>query len=79
LYQEFSKKSISALGLINLWIKKGILVWTTEYQKITELWDSQGERPQPVIDVKEFESLSGFKYAGPVESKRYSYMQKTRF
>jgi len=63
--QEFSGKTISPLGIVNGWIKKGLIKWDDDIQSILEDWDKCNEHPQPKKEVKRFEKITGFKYTGP--------------
>jgi len=63
--QEFSGKTISPLGIVNDWIKKGFIKWDDDLQSILEDWDKCNEHPQPKKEIKRFEKLSGYTYAGP--------------
>lgn len=63
--QEFSGAIISPLGIINEWIEKKLVEWNDKFQDVIEDWDKCNEHPQPKKEVKRFEKLSGYKYAGP--------------
>ncbi len=63
--QQFSKQSISALGLLNYWIEKKLVVWSDNMQIIIENWDKCNEKPQSKNEIKKFEKLTGYKYTGP--------------
>jgi hypothetical protein len=63
--QEFSGKTISPLGIVDDWIKKGLIKWDDDLQSILEDWDKCNEHPQPKKEVKRFEKITGFKYTGP--------------
>jgi len=64
LSQEFDKKNNSPLRLINLWLTKKLIIWNDRYQEILEDWAKSEEAPQPRTDIKTFEDLTGFTYAG---------------
>ncbi len=66
LKQEFSKDTISSLGLVNNWLRKGLITWSPYHQTIIEDWDKLNERPQPKSEAKGFKRLTGCKYVGPV-------------
>lgn len=63
--QEFSGKTISPLGIVNDWIEKGHIKWNDELQMILEDWERCNESPQSKKEIKRFERISGYKYAGP--------------
>ena len=63
--QEFNKKCISSLGLINNWVKKGLIKWNNDFQLIFKDWQNCNEKPQPKRDIDIFEKLTGYKYIGP--------------
>jgi hypothetical protein len=63
--QEFSGVTISPLGIINEWMGKKLFKWNDDLQEVIEDWDKCNEHPQPKKEVKRFEKLSGYKYAGP--------------
>ena len=65
--QEFSSITISPLGIINEWMEKGLIKWNDKFQELIEDWEKCNEHPQPRNEVKKFETLSGYKYAGPKE------------
>jgi predicted nucleic acid-binding protein len=65
IIQEFSGATISPLGIINDWIKKGILKWNDELQAVFEDWDKCNEAPQSKNEIRRFEKLSRYKYTGP--------------
>jgi hypothetical protein len=63
--QEFSGDIISPLGIINDWIEKGLVRWNNNLQMIIEDWERCNENPQPKKEIKRFEKITGYKYAGP--------------
>ena len=63
--QEFSGSTISPLGIINDWIGKGLIKWDDEMQAVVEDWERCNEHPQPKREVKKFNKLTGYRYAGP--------------
>jgi len=65
LQQEFDKINKSPLAVLNEWIRKGLIKWNSDLQRIIEDWDKSGEPVQPNKDKIEFEKLSGFRYLGP--------------
>jgi len=65
--QEFpniSKGSISPLGMVNMWIRKGLIDWIDELHGYVADWEKTGEAPQPRQQKKEYKKLTGFKYPG---------------
>jgi len=62
--QEFSKKNTPPLGIINKWLKGGLITWKTNLQIIIEDWDKCGESAQPSKEIIEFEKLTRMKYNG---------------
>jgi hypothetical protein len=65
LEQEFGKENLSPLALLNDWIKRGLIQWSEDMQRIIEDWDKNGEPVQPAKDKKNFLKLTGVKYTGP--------------
>ncbi|MFW9998198.1 MAG: hypothetical protein ACFFD4_39520 [Candidatus Odinarchaeota archaeon] len=64
LKQEFSKENISPLGLVNRWLRKGLIKWNSYCQTIIEDWDKSNENSQPRKEIKKFERLTDYKYVG---------------
>lgn len=62
--QEFSIKNTTPLGIINKWLKEGLITWNTNLQIIIEDWDKCGEPAQPSKEIIEFEKLTKVKYLG---------------
>jgi len=65
LEQEFDKKNRPPLAILNDWIKRALIRWNEDIQRIIEDWDKNGEPVQPAKDKKEFLKLTGVKYTGP--------------
>jgi hypothetical protein len=66
-YQEFFnifKGHVSALEMINLWLKKNLIVWNDVLHEYVADWSRQDEHPQPKEQKKTFEKLTGRKYPG---------------
>lgn len=63
--QEFSGETISPLGIINDWIERRLIRWNDDLQLIIEDWEKCNESPQPKKEIKRFERITGYKYAGP--------------
>ena len=55
---------ISPLGMINIWLKKGLILWGEKQQIILEDWKKCDEAPQPRTEIKKFKTLTGYNYAG---------------
>ncbi len=65
--QQFSNNPdeiISPLGMINIWLKKGLISWDEKLQTILEDWNKCDEAPQPRTEIKKFQNLTGYKYLG---------------
>jgi hypothetical protein len=65
LQQEFDKDSASPLGIINEWLKTGLIVWDDEKDAILQDWDICNEHSQPKQEIERFCSLTGYQYLGP--------------
>jgi hypothetical protein len=65
--QQFSNNPdeiISPLGMINIWLKKGLISWDEKLQTIMEDWNKCDEAPQPKPEIQIFKKLTGYKYLG---------------
>ncbi len=65
--QEFSREfkgDISPLGMVNNWIKDGILLKDEKLFEIISDWAHLGEHPQPTRQKSIFKRLTGQKYLG---------------
>jgi len=65
--QEFGKEfkgGISPLGMINKWLREGILKWTNERNRYLADWDRDEEHAQPRKQRRQFKRLTGRKYSG---------------
>jgi hypothetical protein len=65
--QEFGKEfkgDISPLGMINKWLREGILKWTNERHRYLADWDRDEEHAQPKNQISQFKKLTGRKYPG---------------
>jgi predicted nuclease of predicted toxin-antitoxin system len=65
--QQFSNNPdeiISPLGMVNIWINKGLISWDVNFQTILEDWNKCDEAPQPKSEIKKFEKLTDYKYLG---------------
>ena len=55
---------ISPLGMINIWLKKGLISCDEKLQTILEDWKKCDEAPQPITEIKKFQKSTGYKYLG---------------
>jgi hypothetical protein len=65
--QEFSDEfhgNISPLGIINLWMKDGLIRWTDQLHSYVIEWKINNEHPQPQNQIREFKKLTGRSYPG---------------
>jgi hypothetical protein len=65
--QEFSetfKGSISPLGIINKWLREGLIEWDKTFQNYLLDWTTNNEDPQPKRQRVLFKKLTGFRYVG---------------
>lgn len=65
--QQFSNNPdeiISPLGMVNIWISKGLISWDEKLQTILEDWNKCDEAPQPKSEIKKFKKLTDYKYLG---------------
>ena len=62
--KNLKQNNKSPLSILNEWIKKSLVIWNKDLQRIIEDWDKNGEPIQPIIDIKKFEKITGFKYLG---------------
>jgi hypothetical protein len=65
LEQEFGKKNRFPLAILNGWIKKGLVQWSEDIERIVADWEKNGEPVQPAKDKKDFLKLTGIRYTGP--------------
>ncbi len=66
-YQEFFnifKGHVSALEIINLWLRKKLIEWNDELHEYVTDWSEQNEYSQPDEQKKIFERLTKRKYPG---------------
>ncbi len=63
--QEFHIENISPLGIVNRWLRNGLIVWDSNFQTIMEDWDKSNENRQPPKEIKQFKKLTGYEYVGP--------------
>lgn len=65
--QEFFdnfKGHVSALEMINLWLRNNLIEWNDELHEYVMDWSRQNEHPQPKEQKKIFERLTRHKYPG---------------
>lgn len=65
--QQFSNNPdeiISPLGMVNIWMKTGLISWDETLQTILEDWNKCDEAPQPKAEIRKFQKLTGYKYLG---------------
>jgi hypothetical protein len=65
--QEFSdifKGNISPLGIINRWVRKGLISWNDKLHGHLCDWNNDNEDSQPRRQKTEFKKLTGFPYTG---------------
>jgi hypothetical protein len=65
--QEFTdefKGNVSALEIINLWLRKRLITWDDRLHDYMADWNRQEEHPQPVDQIKTFKRLTKRKYPG---------------
>ncbi len=65
--QEFLdefKGHVSALEMINIWLRKKLIGWNDEFHDYVSDWKSQHEHPQPEEQKKIFKKLTGRNYPG---------------
>jgi hypothetical protein len=65
--QEFSKAfkgNISPLGMVNMWIRNGLINWNDTLNEYVTDWKRTGEAPQPKHQKRVYRKLAGLKYPG---------------
>lgn len=65
LKQQFNKRVIKPLTIINYWLRKGLIIWDDEKQAVLEDWLVCNETPQDKRRIREFIKLTKRKYPGP--------------
>ena len=73
--QEFETKTITPLGVINVWLEKRLIEWDNRMKTSIEDWDQCAEPPQPLTEAKKFKKITGFEYIGQIKKK---YQPKKR-
>lgn len=65
--QEFSKAfkgSISPLGMVNMWIRNGLMDWNDTLNEYVADWKRNEEDSQPRHQKIKYKKLTGLKYSG---------------
>ena len=65
--QEFKNEfhgNISPLGIINRWMREGLIKWNEELHSYVTDWKINNEHPQPKKQIREFKKLTGLSYPG---------------
>jgi hypothetical protein len=65
--QEFGEEfygNISPLGIINRWIREGLIKWNEEFHSYVADWKTNNEHSQPKKQIREFKKLTGRSYPG---------------
>jgi hypothetical protein len=65
--QEFRDEfhgNISPLGIINGWMREGLIKWNEELHSYVADWKITNEHPQPKKQIREFKKLTGLSYPG---------------
>lgn len=65
LEQEFEIKNLSSLEVLNLWIKKDVVIVDANILNVLTDWKILEEPVQPQRAIKEFEKLTNNIYPGP--------------
>jgi len=63
-FPKVFKGSISPLGMVNLWIRKGLIDWNDKLHRYVSDWSRTEEAPQPKHQKREYKKLTGLKYPG---------------
>ena len=61
---QFDIANISALALVNKWIRSDLVEWNDDLNSFVREWDINDEPIQPGEDILEFEGLTGLDYVG---------------
>ncbi len=65
LQQQFDRRIIKPLAIINYWLRKGLIQWDDEKQRVLEDWLDCNETPQDRRQIREFTRLTNREYPGP--------------
>ena len=63
-FDEIYKGSVSALELINIWLRNKLIIWNNTLHDYVTDWDRQDEHPQPSEQKKIFKRLTNRDYPG---------------
>jgi len=58
------KSNISPLGIINRWLREGLIEWNDQLHRYVIDWKTNNEHPQPQKQIREFKKLTGLSYPG---------------
>jgi hypothetical protein len=65
--QEFGDEfrgNISPLGIINRWLREGLIEWNEQCHSYVTDWKINNEHPQPQKQIREFKKLTSRSYPG---------------
>jgi hypothetical protein len=62
LEQQYEQLNVTPLQIVNGWIEEGLIEWNDARQAVIADWIKCNEKPQPLTEIRRFESLTGFKY-----------------
>ncbi len=65
--QEFPslfKGDISPMGIINMWLKNGLILWDDVKHEYLAEWDRQAEPSQPIKAIGKFQHITRRRYPG---------------
>ena len=74
--QEFNIKSYSALGVLNIWLKKGLVACDENLLAIIDDWEQSREAGQPTADIEKFQKLTKKFYLGPAKRSKHKKSRK---
>jgi hypothetical protein len=58
------KSNISPLGIINRWMREGLIKWNEELHSYVADWKTNNEPSQPQKQIRMFKKLTGLSYPG---------------
>jgi len=76
--QEFEIESISALGVLNKWIKNGLVECNDYLLAIIDDWEKSNEAGQPKDDIVSFQRLTKEFYLGPSQKEQHKKKKKSK-
>jgi hypothetical protein len=62
---QFETTVVPPLGIVNHWLRKGLIVWDDSLQGIIEDWSHCREQAQPPEETMKFKAQTGYRYVGP--------------